>query len=228
MLCTCSPPPPPFFFLLLLFAYTSEMSADPNGSRWSKADTFGKDMLKKSGWSEGEGVGKSKDGFTTHVKVSRKDDVLGLGYTATVQETWSTQSVGFADVLSRIKNSQKSAKEGDEEVAVSSPTSGGAIGGKHYHMYAKRNALKTELLHHGEKREHHTSEILGDSIKRKREREDEVDGESTLKSPLLSRLTMRYPKHEPKRSADESANQVTITKPTPRPEKCTDTPFLAS
>ncbi|EPY24744.1 Pin2-interacting protein X1 [Strigomonas culicis] len=236
------------------------MSSDPNGTRWSKSNTFGKEMLRKSGWTEGAGIGKEQDGTATHVKVSRKDDVLGLGYTAGVQETWSTQSVGFVDVLSRIKashsgTSKKKAdmsgdSDGEGEGHVESPTADTApTHSRHYKMYAKRNALKTELLRAGDGDNLHRGEILGSAAshlrkhkrgsgdddsdderegKASRKHHKEEEGKTTLKSPLLLRVTQRYPKHEPRPHTDDSDNRVTITKPHPRPPKCTESPFLLS
>lgn len=210
------------------------MSSDPNNTRWSKSSkSFGKAVLQKAGWSEGEGLGKSQDGITQHVKVSKKDDVTGLGYQAGVGETWSAQSVGFADVLDRIKKktTTQDSDESDEESAasaspVSSPNS--LSGGRYYQMYAKRNALKTEGLHRDKE------EILGLASK-KRSRSDtsssalDADAESTLHSPTLRRLMVRCPAAEPKISANDSIEEkVQVTKPVPRPPKCTESPFLLS
>jgi Pin2-interacting protein X1 len=245
------------------------MSNDPNGNRWASSEkNFGKALMKKSGWTEGTGLGKEQDGVVSHVKVTRKDDVMGLGYQAGVQETWTTQSVGFADVLTRIKASTTvviNGSDSDGETSVGSPASPSSssmsptttsesktIGvSRHYKMYAKRNALKTELLRGADSAEGEAKrrEILGSaaSSSAKHHRDDaggEHDGShgrshkhqrsesvvSTLKSPLLSRLMMRNAQEEPKPSSDDVSpeERITITKPHPRPPKCTDTPFLAS
>ncbi|KPA83722.1 hypothetical protein ABB37_01970 [Leptomonas pyrrhocoris] len=235
------------------------MSSDPNGNRWSSSEkNFGKTLMKKSGWTEGTGLGKEQVGVVSHVKVTRKDDVMGLGYQAGVHDTWTTQSVGFADVLTRIKASTAAIVSGSDDdtsddVSVgspvsSSPTSTGEakkIGvSRHYKMYAKRNALKTELLRGAGSAEGESKrrEILGSAASKHR-RED-GDGEhgghthkqsraesaaSSLKSPLLSRLMARNVQEEPKPSTDDATaeERITITKPHPRPPKCTDTPFLA-
>lgn len=218
------------------------MSSDPNGTRWAASGkNFGKNLLKKSGWSEGTGLGKEQEGTTTHVKVSRKDDVMGIGYKAGVQDTWSAQSVGFADVLDRLKTTKSSSMivvdDSDEDVAgptAASPTSpdskpSSPTESRHYKMYAKRNALKTELLRsNGDEKK---QEILGrasSSGQRKRSRDEDEDmNTSTLTSPLLTRLMMRHPKHEPKPSVGSEDNRVRIVKPNPRPPKCTESPFLA-
>ncbi|KPI86117.1 hypothetical protein ABL78_4809 [Leptomonas seymouri] len=236
------------------------MNSDPNGNRWSSSEkNFGRALMKKSGWTEGTGLGKEQDGVVSHVKVSRKDDVMGLGYQAGVHDTWTTQSVGFADVLTRIKASAAvvvsgSDKEDSEDESVgspasSSPTSTGEprkIGvSRHYKMYAKRNALKTELLRGADSADGEAKrlEILGSAASKHRRGNDDDGGDgahkhkhsrtesdaSTLKSPLLSRLMMRNLQEEPKPSTDEMSpeERISITKPHPRPPKCTDTPFLA-
>ncbi|CAJ1017135.1 putative G-patch domain containing protein [Leishmania utingensis] len=230
------------------------MSTDPNGNRWSNAEkNFGKALLKRSGWTEGTGLGKGQDGAVSHVKVSRKDDVMGLGYHAGVQDTWTTQSLGFADVLTRIKVSTTVAisdSDDDGEVSPSSlPTTSGEakkIGmSRHYTMYAKRNALKMELIHGGDSAEMEAKrfEILGSAATKCRRDADNNDvtgapdqkrsrctsSASTLKSPLLLRLMVRCTTDEPKPTADDMTpeERILITKPHPRPPKCTDTPFLA-
>lgn len=224
---------------------------------------MGKNLLKKSGWKEGSGLGKDQDGTTTHIKVSRKDDVMGIGYKAGVAETWSTQSVGFADVLERIKQRTAAVHNGSDDDGDSgegSPVSPSASSpstskpsspteSRHYRMYAKRNALKTELLRATDSREK-AEEILGRAATHRRGRtSDEEDGDgdartsqrsrkaedddvrSTLKSPLLSRLMVRCPKHEPRPTTAQDGEgaveeRVKVTKPCPRPPRCTDTPFL--
>lgn len=235
------------------------MSTDPNGNRWSSSEkNFGKTLMKKSGWTEGSGLGKDQDGVVSHVKVTRKDDVMGLGYQAGVHDTWTTQSVGFADVLTRIKAStaaivsDSDKEDGSDDESVGSPTSSSPttngeakkIGvSRHYKMYAKRNALKTELLRGGDSADGEAKrmEILGSAATKRRHEDGGSDSErahkharaeavaSTLKSPLLSRLMARNAQEEPKPSADDVApeERIAITKPHPRPPKCTDTPFLA-
>lgn len=42
-------------------------------------DKFGQKMLEKMGWTEGSGLGAKGNGTTSHVKVRRKNDALGVG-----------------------------------------------------------------------------------------------------------------------------------------------------
>ena len=36
-------------------------------------------MLKKMGWSKGEGLGKDKQGIATHIRVTKRKDEEGIG-----------------------------------------------------------------------------------------------------------------------------------------------------
>ncbi|RNF26741.1 Pin2-interacting protein X1 [Trypanosoma conorhini] len=217
------------------------MCDDPNGTRWSRsANNIGKSMLKRSGWTEGSGLGRNQEGVTSHIKTRRKDGVMGVGYEGGVQEAWSTQSVGFADVLSRIKSAVASGSSDSEEGETAAAGTNGASGprgGRHTGMYAKRHALKTELLR--AKNGASAAEILGSaSSARKRARDGGGEGGEdaalllpTLRSPLLQRVMVRAPGHEPRPASTDDGEAevetVRVTKPRPRPPRCTDTPFLA-
>ncbi|RHW71469.1 G-patch domain containing protein [Trypanosoma brucei equiperdum] len=150
------------------------MSEDPNGTRWLKSENnVGRSLLLRGGWTEGSGLGKEKDGVTTHVKVRQKDGTMGIGYAGNVHETWSTQSVAFADVLEKIKAAVSVNDDSDAEGGGSSSQAkneersdaGGCgkaakpSGGRHVGMYAKRHALKTEFLRAKDGK--YSEEILG-------------------------------------------------------------------
>uniref|UniRef100_A0A7S1L0R8 PinX1-related protein 1 n=1 Tax=Neobodo designis TaxID=312471 RepID=A0A7S1L0R8_NEODS len=199
-----------------------------------ESGSYGASLMKKQGWSEGQGIGKHGTGQAEAVKVSKKDDVKGIGYSAKVHQTYSAQSVAFEDVISRIatKNTNPDASP-DEASPSGSPTSHGvpAFAGKHAVAYQKRRNLKTGALSSADGK----AELLGAGKKYRAEREaesDEDDAEAiaaknptTLQSPLLKRLTTRCVALEPKASTTTAT--VTITKPNPKPPKVTDTPFLA-
>ncbi|KAG8344550.1 G patch domain [Trypanosoma vivax] len=241
------------------------MSTDPNGTRWLKSEkNVGRTLLKRGGWTEGAGLGKEKDGVVAPLTVRRKDDVMGVGYTEGVQETWSVQSVGFEDVLKRIKKAAVVVRDDDDDGDGDGDSAGGAddscrrelgeeqtaktvagpSGGRYVGMYAKRHALKTELLQKRDERS--ATEILGTTSGRPRKHEREAlvsEDASTLRSPLLKRLMVRVPQHEPRKiavveeEADDcdpnekkhnTSDQVRVVKPQPRPQKCTGTPFLAA
>jgi Pin2-interacting protein X1 len=44
----------------------------------SDTDRFGYQMLTKMGWSDGKGLGATENGSTSHVKVSLKNNNLGV------------------------------------------------------------------------------------------------------------------------------------------------------
>jgi Pin2-interacting protein X1 len=206
------------------------------GAKWSKdASNFGKQLMKKSGWEEGKGLGKNEDGIVENVKTTRKDNTLGIGYDGQVQQTWSTQSVGFADILSRINTKMTTVDDSDDDGETEessspptvSPVARGPTGGKHSAAYAKRRNLKTEGLRSDEGK----AEILGaSSSTHKRARDSDENpfenDKSTLVSPLLVRLLDRCPAHEPRPSMDAQST-VEITKPDPRPPRPADTPFYS-
>ena len=53
---------------------------DPRNTAWSNnTSRFGHQYLEKLGWKPGSGLGMMSDATTTHIKVSIKDDNLGLG-----------------------------------------------------------------------------------------------------------------------------------------------------
>lgn len=193
------------------------------GAKWSKDDSrFGVKLMQKAGWEAGKGLGRNEDGIVEHVKTTRKDNVLGIGYEGQVKQTWSAQSVGFADILERMNSQSPTAQSEDEDRA--SPVSKTPAAGKHGSAYTKRRALKTEAL----RSEEGKSEVLGAaSSLRKRNREEDDDEPvdvSTLVSSTLKRLMDRCPKHEPRPSATTDSS-VVVTKPDPRPPRPAVTPF---
>ena len=40
---------------------------------------FGSKMLKKMGWKEGDGLGKNSDGMKEHIRISKREESVGLG-----------------------------------------------------------------------------------------------------------------------------------------------------
>ncbi|CDK25471.1 unnamed protein product [Kuraishia capsulata CBS 1993] len=53
---------------------------DPRNTNWSNdTSRFGHKQLEKFGWKTGDGLGLVAHATTTHVKVTLKDDTLGLG-----------------------------------------------------------------------------------------------------------------------------------------------------
>lgn len=84
---------------------------------------FARAQLEKLGWKEGEGLGKHRQGMSTHIKVKKRADGVGLGESnidLAVQQSigneWWKNSVG--DTLARLgnkKSKKKSSKQDKKE-----------------------------------------------------------------------------------------------------------------
>ena len=54
------------------------MGADPQNTFWANdTSKFGRKMLERMGWADGQGLGADGRGSTTHVEVVRKSDNAG-------------------------------------------------------------------------------------------------------------------------------------------------------
>jgi Pin2-interacting protein X1 len=79
--------------------------------------TFAKKQLEKMGWSDGTGLGKKRDGITTHIKVKKIKDQEGIGAGKAAvdkqasSEQWWKDSLG--DTLARL--SSKKGKKSDKK-----------------------------------------------------------------------------------------------------------------
>ncbi len=40
--------------------------------------SYGFSMLEKMGWAEGKGLGAKEDGITTHIRVKKREDGIGV------------------------------------------------------------------------------------------------------------------------------------------------------
>eukprot|EP00227_Mantoniella_beaufortii_P021161 CAMPEP_0197578390 /NCGR_PEP_ID=MMETSP1326-20131121/2624_1 /TAXON_ID=1155430 /ORGANISM="Genus nov. species nov., Strain RCC2288" /LENGTH=205 /DNA_ID=CAMNT_0043141569 /DNA_START=161 /DNA_END=774 /DNA_ORIENTATION=+ len=49
---------------------------------------FGKAMLIKMGWNEGEGLGKNKHGMSEALKAKRREDLIGIGAEDSLRYKW--------------------------------------------------------------------------------------------------------------------------------------------
>lgn len=72
---------------------------------------FAHKQLQKMGWTEGTGLGKRRDGITTHIKVKKRSEQAGLGVEKAAadkratDEHWWKDSLG--DTLARIGKKNK-------------------------------------------------------------------------------------------------------------------------
>ena len=84
---------------------------------FTDTSSFGRKMLEKMGWKTGQGLGLNNDGTTTHIKISVKDDNLGIGASQKDAETgWLNNSKSYQEVLDRLAQSMgKEAEEVESE-----------------------------------------------------------------------------------------------------------------
>ncbi|KAI5063547.1 hypothetical protein GOP47_0022094 [Adiantum capillus-veneris] len=61
-------------------------------------------LLKEMGWQEGEGLGKEKQGITKHVRVTKKNDNLGVGVDAKQKaaSNWTFNTTAFDSILKNL------------------------------------------------------------------------------------------------------------------------------
>ena len=52
-------------------------------------DSFGRKMLEKLGWKEGDGLGKRRDGMADHIRVKQRAAGLGLGAATSPPSEWA-------------------------------------------------------------------------------------------------------------------------------------------
>lgn len=109
-----------------------KLALDPNNNTWAKdTSRFGYQMLMKMGWKQGAGLGKNEQGQAEHVKVSVREDNLGIGAEVKAM-TWTVHRDNYDDMLSKINKvddwavnyDDVSDEESDEvvEIAPTTPT----------------------------------------------------------------------------------------------------------
>lgn len=77
-----------------------------------KKDSFAERLMKKQGWHEGQGLGKSQQGISAPIKASMKFDSAGVGYDIAQEFTNNWWDLAFKKAANRIQ------VEEDNEVAV--------------------------------------------------------------------------------------------------------------
>ena len=112
---------------------------DPTNSAWSKdTDKFGYKMMEKMGWQDGKGLGVNLTGSTSHVKVTRKRDALGIGAAKDNDFNWlATQDV-YSTLLAGLNESHNAGKILEEAPESSEPTHSKAIMSRRAAMFYGR------------------------------------------------------------------------------------------
>jgi len=111
--------------------------------------SFARRQLELMGWTEGQGLGKNKQGISTHIKVTKRKDEEGLGHEKKiVQEAgdqWWYHSVG--ETLAKLQKDKKKKKKKEKEEESSSTMRQYtdeelfvATGGARFGMRAQRRA----------------------------------------------------------------------------------------
>ena len=77
-----------------------------------KNDSFAERLMKKQGWQEGQGLGKSQQGISAPIKASMKFNSAGVGYDIAQEFTNNWWDLAFKKAASRIQVEEHS------EVAV--------------------------------------------------------------------------------------------------------------
>lgn len=77
--------------LIVTGATKKGLGARMNESASSGPSSWAQKMLAKHGWKEGEGLGREKQGMTSHIKIAKKDDALGVGAKVTEHDNFGHQ-----------------------------------------------------------------------------------------------------------------------------------------
>eukprot|EP01051_Picozoa_sp_SAG22_P010169 SAG22_NODE_898_length_6620_cov_13.916884_3_plen_195_part_00 len=95
-------------------------AGDTQNQQWaSNKSRFGFKMLEKMGWSEGKGLGMNEDGETSHIKLKKKSNNLGIGAEVGQNDRWFSVTNNYNDLLAKLgdgsaqkeKKSKKAKKE---------------------------------------------------------------------------------------------------------------------
>ena len=95
----------------------SRLTSQLNETASAATSDFAQSQLKKMGWSEGTGLGKRRDGISTHIRVQKRaDEQGGIGKPSEAsaaiehhQNEWWKGSVG--DILAKLGNKKKKKKK---------------------------------------------------------------------------------------------------------------------
>ncbi|KAM0278045.1 hypothetical protein ACHAQH_005414 [Verticillium albo-atrum] len=110
--------------------FRRKIDKDPNNTSWAKdTSTFGQKILRSQGWEPGQYLGAKDAAQAEHytaanasfVRVSLKDDMLGLGFKQAKEER-STGMDAFQNMLARLngKSEVEIQKEQQAKLAVAS------------------------------------------------------------------------------------------------------------
>mmetsp|Transcript_58 Transcript_58/g.107 ORF Transcript_58/g.107 Transcript_58/m.107 type:complete len:292 (-) Transcript_58:135-1010(-) len=110
--------------------------------------SFAKKQLELMGWKEGEGLGKNKQGLSTHVKVLKRKEEEGLGHDENknaklmYEDQWWNSSLNatLAKFQSNKKQKKKQKKEQQQSIITTDEQLFVATGGARFGMRAQYRA----------------------------------------------------------------------------------------
>ena len=89
-------------------------------SKGSKVSDFARKQMEKMGWKEGDGLGREGNGIVNHIKITKREDTLGLGAEDTdnqliesITDVWWAGA--FDKVAQNIKGKKNSNKKEKKE-----------------------------------------------------------------------------------------------------------------
>jgi Pin2-interacting protein X1 len=130
----------------------AKLGASLNEHVSAPTSDFAQQQLLKMGWSEGDGLGKRRQGMNSHITVKRRVENVGVGHSSlpTHSQQWWKDSMG--DTLAKLGGKKKTKKRDftDEDLFE-------ATGGARFGMRAQRKAkakwARTESQTEEEERE---------------------------------------------------------------------------
>ena len=111
---------PPKTFHLAGSKLRKKLSSSLQEHAAAPTSDFAQKQLQKMGWSHGEGLGKRKNGVTTHIRVNRRAENTGLGAEKKAleeqQQGESWWKDGFAERLAALSKKKEKKVYTDEEL----------------------------------------------------------------------------------------------------------------
>ncbi|DAZ99464.1 TPA: hypothetical protein N0F65_001649 [Lagenidium giganteum] len=92
-----------------------------NESAAAGVSAFARRQMEKMGWTEGKGLGKDEQGMKSHVKVKKREDLMGVGVEKMNVEEHKTQ--WWYNVYDNLATKIKVAADSDDEAAAANKKS---------------------------------------------------------------------------------------------------------
>jgi Pin2-interacting protein X1 len=119
----------------------AKLGATLNEGVSAPTSDFAQNQLKKLGWSDGDGLGKRRQGRASHITVTKREDNVGLGHSGYNQDAtqqWWKDSVG--DTLAKLSSKKSKKKKPKRVKEYTDEELFEATGGARFGMRAQRRA----------------------------------------------------------------------------------------